>query len=172
MPDIRTLYVSGLFVIVMSVPTLQGNEGSSRSRCRLDHGIIRVTIRLTIIPRDVGSVRNQLVCGSRDFSHVVVLKAINEAVGSSPRSSLGSNLILEAGVENCGRLCMAHNKLVRLGDEVLKIIDQLIAVLSPKGAIGKDVAVGYKVAQDALRCRRREWVEWLEGGGVSMHCPS
>jgi hypothetical protein len=39
---------------------------------------------------------------------------------------------------------MAHDKLVRLGDEVLKIIDQLIAVLSPKGAIGKCIAVGYK----------------------------
>jgi hypothetical protein len=125
MPDIcsRTLHVSEILVIVMCVPTLQGNEGSSRSRCRLDNGIIRVTIRLTIVPRDVGSVRNQLVRSSRDFSHVVVLKALNEAVGSSPRRSLGSNLILEAGVENCGRLCMAHDKLVRLGDEVLQIID-------------------------------------------------
>ena len=163
MTDIRSgvLYVNGLLVIVMSVPTLQRNEGSSRSRCRLDHGIICVAIRLMIVPRNVGSVRNQLVCRSCDFSHVMVLKAFNEAVGSSPRSSLGSNLILEAGVENCGRLSMAHDKLVRLGDEVLKIIDQLIAVLSPEGTIGKRATVGYKIAQECrLLCTVGEGSGW------------
>ena len=157
----RTLYVSGLLIIVMSVPIFQGNEESSPSRCRFDHGIICVTIHLTTVPRDVGSVRNQLVCGSCDFPHVMVLKAMNEAVGSRPRSSLSSNLILEAGVENCGRLCMAHDKLVRLGDEVLKIFDQLIAVLSTKRTIRKRVAVGYKVAQECrLLCTVGEGSGW------------
>ena len=63
MPDIRsrTLYASGLLAIVMSVPTLQDNEGSSPSRCRLDQGIIRVTIRLSIVPRDPDSRINQVL---------------------------------------------------------------------------------------------------------------
>src|SRR5437868_8767570 len=153
MPDIlsRTLYVSGLSVVLMS--TLQGNERRSRSRCRLDHGIIIVPVRLNIVPREVGSVRNQLVCGSCHFSHVMVLKAFNQAICSSPRHSLACDLILEASVENRTRLCVAHRKLVRLGDEVLKVGDQLIAVLSTQGTIGKGVAVGYKVAHECRLCR-------------------
>src|SRR5262249_29677795 len=173
MPDIRscTLYGGGLSVIVMSVPTLQRNEGGGRSRCRLHHRIICVTIRLMIVPRHVGSVRHQLGCRRCDFTHVRVLKALNEAVGSSPRSSLGFNLILKASVENCGRLSMAHDKLVRLGDEVLKIIDQLIAVLSPKGTISKRVTVGYKIAQECrLLCTVGEGRGWSGQRGEGCPC--